>query len=74
MTKAELVKAAQDLLKDQRHSATINQDDQIQSGNELARAILSFFNAKEVQCPHNCRDCRETAKATGEDALYEDGA
>ena len=72
MTKADLVKAANDLLKDSRHTATISPDEQIQSGIELARNILTFFNSKETQCSHNCPDCRTAAKLKGEDQLYDD--
>jgi len=72
MTKSDLLKAANELLRDGRHTATVSIEDRVEAGQELARSILNFFNSKETNCPQNCRDCFETAKANGDEILYDD--
>lgn len=68
MTKTEmkkLVVAAQAMLKDERHWTTTDVADRAESGEDLAKMVLTALGVEEDECPAECDECKETAENTG---------
>lgn len=54
---AEVVKAAQEIIRDERHWSLVDSADRAGAGANLANMILSLLDEQEPECPAPCGEC-----------------